>query len=357
MSNRNKIINVISAVLTISLGVTLFVFGAGAYSLTGAKDILLALLLFAAGVVVWYFVHNAAHELIHALFCSLSGGKVTAISFDFIAFYFQKGEKKVRFDFRNVYGGWTQFVVKRPEKAHVTLYFSLLGGLVGTIFTAAVLGAIYADTPCYFTHFFVLSGLLPVLYSFAINFLCDYPTSDGRKLPFGDKGLGNFAEDCMRLETERYLTDGKSAAEAYPVLMAERFYGYKKIGVYDYLAALEKGNVFVAEGLLTELEKNEKYADNGVIDLLCEKFFIACVKGDKESVEKLLPDAKERFYGEDVFALRVHAAYRAYTGEAEWAALLRESYFKECGRINVEGLKKTCRKIGENYLITPKKPV
>ena len=180
-------------------------------------------------------------------------GKIISIAVCGAEICFVKGRKKISYRPRSAFAGATEFVCKRPEKAYVTLYASLIGGLVGTALTIVLIALIHRITSGFFSHYFVLMGFFPVLYMFLVNFFFGGPDSDGFMLFLGKNDYGAFTRAAMRLETDSYLFFGKPLSEARPVHMAAIFKEIEKPDVYDYLRALEVGNTAAAKRIVTEL--------------------------------------------------------------------------------------------------------
>ena len=334
-----------------------FVNGFNYYAVEGAKMIYSTVLVTLAAFVFWYVVHNIVHELFHALAAKIFYGKIISIAVCGLEFCFVKGRKKVVKRPISAYAGATEFVSTKPEKAYLTLYASLLGGLVGTGLTMIVIALLHRLTSGFFSHYFIMMGFFPVAYMFLVNFVLGGADSDGHMLFLGKKGYKTFVKAAMRLEEDSYLYMGNDLLSSAPVKMTELFGEEKTPDEYDYLRALQIGDIALAKEIANELINEAKNGDNGVIDGLidpvCEKFFIDLLCGEQKSDEET-SDAKETvlFY-DDINSLRIHCVYRYATGETDWADKLKESYFKLCETIWVEGLKKTYIEIGNRWLKSP----
>ena len=332
----------------VALTVVGVVTGIQYYIEQGAERVFLVPVFTILSFLFWYLLHNLIHELFHALFCKLSHGRITAIAFWGLELNFLKGEKRIKFSPKSAYAGYTEFVCKRPNASHLTLYMATFGGLVGSMITLAAIAVWLLLAKTFLLSYFALMGFVPVFYMIYLNFFCDMPSSDGR-LMIGKSGKKEFAAAALRLETEAYLFEGKTLMEARPVYMKKTFGDMKIMIGYDYLCCLELKNIDLAKQVLSLLKK-EEYADNEVIDPLSERFFIACIEKDDGFIEQNLEKVSYLFDETDINSLRVHAAYRKYTGDSKWAELLTQSYFKACADITVTGLKESYREIGERLL-------
>ena len=351
MNTMTKRTSVISAViLFVALAaITAAIFLVGASRFTGA--ITGALVYFALGIVAWYFIHNALHEIFHAVFCVAFYGRVVSVAFCGLYFRFANGFK-IGFAVESGKAGWTEFICKRPERADLTLRASLLGGLFGTVTTLLSAVLIYLFNQGFFAHYFVLSGIIPVFYSFAVNFILGFADRDGRLLSLSEKGRRAFASAAARLETESYLAEGKLIKDADPVYMRAIYKDLCDTNGYDYLSALERGDLAAAEKMLDAFEQNDNNADNGVIDAVTERIFINCAsKGGAKAVVD-----QRAFSSIDPNDIRAHFCYRKIKGEREWCGLLKKSYFKACENVFPDGLKKSYQKIGERYLCGEDQP-
>ena len=289
---------------------------------------------------VFYLLHNALHELMHSLFCVCSGGRVAAIAFWGVRLSFVKGDKRLSFLPRSGYAGWTEFSVKDPSRAHVTLLFATLGGLFGTVLTAAAAVAIYLSAKGTLAGYFAAAGAVPVAFMFVINFVVG--GSDGKTLLSAVRRDKTFAAAASRLETEAYLAQGKRLSEAKPVKMAELF-GATVTG-YDYLSALGSGDLSAAENALDELEKN---GDNGVIDPFIERFFLSVVqKKEAKAIPFYIEEEADKGNAD---ALRASCAFRFFTGDEAWGEILKERYFRECEKLGIKGLADAYERIGRIY--------
>ena len=329
-----------------------FMYGLNNSPYDGKQETVLISLLFSAiALAVWYFIHNFLHELMHLVFAALTGGEIVEFAISGLKFYKEKGKLKVKFNFRSTYAGWTSFVCKSPQKAYKTLYFALYGGFVGTALTFLIIAIIFSIWTNYYTYYLVLMGAFSVLYMFIINFMCGFKTSDGHLLFLHKSGYTDFANSAIRLEIEGWMYKGKSLSEIDDYTMTEMFAEEKKASYYDYLLALEMGDLSSADNILTELEKISENDDNEHIDLLLERFFLSCLTYSEDLVERDKNICLEIIEEADsLVSLRAHIAYRKFTGEVDWAKLLIKSYKSRLAEIDVKGYKKTETAIYKNFI-------
>ncbi|MBP5372861.1 MAG: hypothetical protein J6Y44_01595 [Clostridia bacterium] len=349
MKKKSLFFKIIFAVILAGLAVTAFVNGLIFHMSKDYEHVVYAVLLTLASFAVWYVVHGVVHELFHALAVKIFYGKVLSIAFCGLEISFVKGTKKLKFNFKSAFVGATEFVCLKPEKAHITLFTSLLGGFIGTILVLLALLTLHVFTNGFFAYFFILMGFFPIAYLALLNFVFGGDDSDGRLLFSGDGNI-RFIRAAMRLETESYLYEGKDMLSSKPVNMIALFEDDSQVSYYDYLAALQDGNTELSLNVLDSLEE-QKNGDNSVIDEFIapeiERIFVNYVtKGEWN--EEAFSAAKDSIIdSDDINAMRIHCAYRCANGEAEWANALKNGYYKACDGIWVKGLAETYREIGE----------
>ncbi len=351
LKTKNLIFSIILITLVVSAAVIAFVLGLQLSPYENRlKTVLIALLLSVASGVCWYLVHNAMHELMHALFCAAFGGKVIEIAFWGIRFY-RKGERfKLGFSLRSSFAGWTSFVTLRAKESYKTLYFSLFGGLLGTLITIITCAVTFRISSSFFGYYLSIIGFFVLLYLLIVNFICDFPSNDGHLLFLRNEGYSDFCNTAIRLETEGYLYHGKSLTEIESFDMLETFAEEKKPNYYDYLTLLETGDIESAITTLEEIDKNLKSSDNELIDPFIERIFIYSVTNNELEADRafdLCGNALEESFPD---AIRAHAVYRKLKGEKDWYLLLKESYYKSLDFVELDGLKRSFRAIGDRFL-------
>ncbi len=349
---KSLIIMVVLVSLNTAILAFTFMYGLNQSPYDSEQDTVLVCLLFSLiALLVWYVIHNLLHELMHLLFAKITGGEIVEFAVSGICFYKEKGRFKVKYNFRSTYAGWTSFVCKSPQKAYKTLYFALYGGFVGTALTFLIIAIVFSIWTNFYTYYLVLMGAFSVLYMFIINFMCGFKSSDGHLLFLHKSGYTDFANSAIRLEIEGWMYKGKSLSEIDDYTITEMFAEEKKASYYDYLLALEMGDLSSAENILSELEELTKNDDNEHIELLLERFFISCLTYDKDLVERdkeiCLEIIEET---ESLSALRAHIAYRKFTDDKDWEKLLIKTYKKMIDEIDVEGYKKTELAICKNFM-------
>lgn len=352
MKKKSLFFKIISAIVLAGLAVTAFINGLIFHMSKDYEHVVYAVLLTLASFAVWYVVHGVVHELFHALAVKIFYGKVLSIAFCGLEISFVKGTKKLKFNFKSAYVGATEFVCLKPEKAHITLFNSLLGGFIGTILVLLTLLALHVFTNGFFAYFFILMGFFPIAYLALLNFFFGGDDSDGRLLFSGDGNI-RFIRAAMRLETESYLYMGNDILSSKPVNMIALFEDDTLASYYDYLAALQDGNAELSLSVLDRLEE-EKNGDNSVIDEFIapeiERIFVNFViKGEWDG--EAFSAVKDTIINSDeINAMRIHCAYRYANGETEWANALKSGYFKACDEIWVKGLSESYKEIGEKWL-------
>ena len=343
-TKKSKIIAAVSAAIIVALAVAVFINGLYQSHVISVSSVLTAIALTADGIAIWYAVHNVLHELFHMLFAAFFGAKILEFGAIGLLIYTEGTKKKVKFNLKTAYAGTVGFVVKRPEKAGETLVYSLLGGLVGTVFTFAVIVIIFSLFSNFYTYFLVLMGAFVVLYMFVINYACDFPSTDGSMLFMTENGSGYLYKNIKNLTVESHMYLGKRLTD-----IPEWFTGGEAVSYYDVLYFMETGDTRAAVLAANRVVEDDKSSDNEVIAALFELFFIDCVlKNDKE-----VDYYRARFVDlcdDSVPALRAQAAYRLYTGEKDWAKLVAKSYLTALESLPVRGLELTERDIFARYI-------
>lgn len=348
---KSLIIMVCLVTLNTALGAFVYLFGLRTSPYDGQTTILVSLSFSAIALIFWYFIHNVLHELMHLVFAIASGGKIAEFAVLGLRFYREKGKTKVSFNFRSTYAGWTSFICKAPQKAYRTLYFALYGGFVGTALTFLIIAVIFSLWSNFFTYYLVLMGAFSVLYMFIINFMCGFKTSDGHLLFLHKSGYTDFANSAIRLEIEGWMYKGKALSEIDDYTITEMFAEEKQASYYDYLLALETGDLDGADNVLRELEKQAENDDYEHIDLLLERFFISCLTYNEELVNRDKEICLEIIEEKDsLISLRTHIVYRKFTGENEWRQLLIKRYKELLDKTELKGYKKTETAIFDNFI-------
>lgn len=335
-----RIFSILAALVAACAFVGVYVRFVSSFGGDNGGAFLFAALFAVIGCVCFYVLHNLLHELFHALFALAFGGRITETSF--CGFTFKSSAPVVSFAYSSLYGGWTSFYCKDFRTAERTLVASLVGGLVGTLFCLiiALFGGFLIKNA--YVSLMMKEGSVVAFYMLAINFLPLKEDCDGTLLFLRGE---SFVAAAGRLEFESKLYAGSSAGEAYPLFVEEK-YGRSISFVGSALAWLEEGNAEKAEETLNALLETVDGAEKVVVER--EAFFVACLNGDGKSAERLL--SLVDFDGADPSSVRVHAAYRLYTGEKEWAKTIASSFGRALQREKIKGLAKTESAIFESLL-------
>ena len=343
-SKKSKILALIYLTLSGALAIFVFVNGLFSSPYKGVANVFIALGFTVAATVIWYLVHNLLHEGFHCLFALLAGAKILEFGAIGVLIYTKGRKRKIKFDLRSGYAGRVGFVCNNPKIVPKTLFVALVGGLFGTVLTFAIIILIYALNKSYFTYYLVLMGIFVVLYMFIVNYACDFPFTDGSMLFMTARGKKEFTRAVKMIIIEGMLYNGYTVFASIP-----RNDTYDMVTYYDVLFALEQGDIKSAKTLIAQLEEDEKAGDNEVIAAFMERFFIACIEKDKDYIS----NNKQRFddvSGGDAQALRVQIAYRNFTGESDWADLLKKSFEKALNQTPLKGLSITQMLLMEKYV-------
>lgn len=305
---------------------------------------LLSLGLCVLGGIVGNAIHLVLHELGHVI-PLLKKAEIFEFSVLFITFIKVDKGYKVKL-FKNLkYGGKVAFVGKNPETAGVLVFSSALWAWVATLVSLVIYSFLFYLSNSYIAYCVFGGATLGTFYSLLINFLSGMPSSDGTLLFRPDRHTDRVFALC---ETESRLYLGESLLDMSDKL----FYSEenKVNSYYSYLRLMQKGDLENAKNMLEiSCKENEKTLDNEPIALDLEKFYLALIENDKNTVDVLKDDIV--YYCDkniNATTLRVMVKYRQFTGEADWARALRVTFERQSNGV-FKGLFKTEKDIYDKF--------
>ncbi len=295
-------------------------------------------LLFAfLGVIITFILAPLFHELGHLIFGLFSGLKLVSFTLYFIKLKFYK---KFAISFVKPYAfGETVFLPKNPEKYPEKLKNTTLGGLLfSVVYMLAGMLVAFLSTNFYCALMFGLSYHISA-YILLVNALPFKSDSDGALLlSFSNKNgvyeemltnvLSAHAEIMCGTEPKdvsaRYLTEFHVSYDYYSVLLK----------YFRYIAFLWRDEESAFKELF-DVSDLDKIPDSLYETIYKEIFFASIVRGDKAFIKANEEVVIGYLDNDDSPSnYRIHAAYRQYKGDSDWAKLIIESGLKALGDDN-----------------------
>ncbi len=339
-SKKAKIITIIISFLCPFLAIFFTYSAIKIYPSSDYKEYLFPILFSIIGLIGGYLVHNAVHELGHAIFAKKAKAKVFEVAC--CGFVFSK--KKVKFKPSSAYAGWTKFVPQKPEDALNVLLTSLYGGFLGSLICLfiGILLMVFMGRS-WLTLSLVCSAQMVFIYMTVINFSTGADGTDGKLFASSkDESDNYFVSKIYLLEAQSKMYAGLRAKELGEFYFQSLF--EEKSATYiDLLIALENGDKTLAKDLIDQMENNGEMDDNELIATLSEKLFLACVEKEETKAYNIYeqicaivdePDG-------DLTLMRASYAYKTLTGEVDWAKALRVTFAKACAAHDLSGFGKT----------------
>ncbi len=324
-ANKNQIFKTIVSIILTAFIVAVYVFlCVTAFKFYTINKVLLVALL-VLGAVLSLFLHSLLHELGHLIFGLIAGLKLYKICV--LVFELEVYDGKVKFNFKkpSINFGYTVMMPKKHENYGEKLVFSSFGGLIFS-FVFTLLNAFLTIKLATNVYFFTLIGAYYLIgfYIFIVNVL-----------PFTYDNDGALIFDFIF--SKEYYVDFKNAytilAKIYCGVMPSEIdlqlftcsgeNRYSQIIKYHKYLALLSTDFDGAEKELNSLSSSNIIDDDIYFAVKKELLFSACVKGDskyaKTNGEHVIDLLGQDDYEENY---RVHAVYRIFTGETDWAKII-----------------------------------
>lgn len=352
MSNK-KLKQVLAFSITIAV-ILLYILHFSTVIIAFSNEWLKYLLLAILGLFITVILASLVHELGHIICGLILGFKIDYLSILFIKFTFAKKFKiSLIFPFEFGETGLTPKNSKNyPDKIVACAISGLIGSLIYMLF-----GMLVATTTSSIETF-VVFGLSYHLsaYIFLINLLPLSSTSDGELLfsklfkKDRDKVIFNNALQLgadISLGVNPQDVDGEllkfydESGDKYSMqILYFRYLSYfpnDDIGGFKQLDKIKDLNVL----------EGEEY-----IAVLKEKFFKALVLKEQDFIEKYqeeVVDYLSEYSSPSDY--RIHATYRIYQGEYEWAKLIINDGLNNIDNFSIKGLVKLEKSILKSMLL------
>lgn len=327
--NSKKLKNLIYAIIV------LMTFGAYLVHFIGIlypySDLWVHVSLYAfLGVLITLILAPLVHELGHLIMGLILGFRLVSFNFSFIKLQFYK-KFKISLVKPYVFGE-TVFLPKTPEKYTEKLRLTSIAGIVfSTLYMLAGVAIVFLSTNLDVVLLFGISYHLSA-YILLVNALPLKSDSDGALIfSYGLKGdvykemvsnaLSASAEIMCGVEPKdvsaRYLTEFSLSYDYYSVMLK----------YLRYIAFLWRDEESAFKELF-DISDLDKIPDSLYQTVYKELFFASVVRGDDKFIKNhedivvgYLEDGSPSNY-------RIHAVYRQYKGDVDWANILIEAGLK-----------------------------
>lgn len=295
------------------------------------------------GLIVVYLLNSIVHELGHLIVGVSCGLEFYSIKFLWLKLV--KGENGLKFSFEKSMGelGFTALNPIGKDKIAKKYVSSAVGGLLAT-FAILIVQVVICLTAKSLILYCALGITLPLtVYYFMVNLLPIFENNDGYLVY---KYLSGGKE---RLILENYfkavalLYDGVEPSDLDSSLLVhyDGVSGYSaNVRYLRYLAYVKNDE----ERALKELREMSDLSEISNLndEIFEEIFFSAVLMNDKKFILKNEPFAVavfEKPIRPQTF--RIHASYRIWTGEKDWAKLILQSGIEFCKTYAVKGIAKS----------------
>ena len=283
------------------------------------------------GLFITSIIASLFHELGHLIFGLFSGLKLVELKIAFISLKF---DKKFTISFvKPKEFGETVFMPKNTTNYSFKLRMATLGGLVFSliyllfgmtiVFISSNLQLVLLFGVSYHLSFYILLvNAIPFSGSSDGTLLYSYYFKGGLSCELIDNVLSANAEILLgtmpKDVNSYYLTDFAVSYDYYLVMLK----------YYRYLAFLWRDEESAFKELF-QISDISKLPDELYEPIYKELFFASVIRGDssfiKNNEEIIIGYLENNSSPQDY---RIHASYRLYTGENEWAKLIIESGLK-----------------------------
>lgn len=289
------------------------------------KSLILTISLIVLGLILNVFLSSLIHELGHIFFGVLCGLKPVSLTVCFIKISFLKSLKIKLVPFN--FFGYTEFVPKDIDGYPSKVFKTTLGGVIFSVLFLIfeiILSNLFLSNLVIFTLFGM--QYLLTLYLLLINIIPFINDNDGNLL-FQLLSSGrerNLIENSLILDA--LILKGEEPKNINPILLSIYSKDYSvnsvKIIYLRYLSLLEinEEKAFLELEKISNLEKLPRVVYD---EILKELFFVAILKKDDIFIAENEDYVLNLLSKEDSpNNYRVHASYRLYKGDNEWAKLI-----------------------------------
>lgn len=329
------LVNGIIAILCVALLVFLFINLITIYP-DQLINVIISLLV---GVLVTLIINSVIHELGHVLFGLIVGLKVYSVKFLHLFIGKLNGKFKIKL-IRADELGETVLIPKNDKSVAKKFVISSVGGLLFTLLfiVGQVIICMLVKNPIIEAGF---GATLPLtVYFFLINLFPLFENNDGclvyNYLAGGERKLvlENYYK-CIAL-----LVNGTEPSGLDGVLLL-KYDGCDGYHVYiNYLRYLayvknDEESAIKELRLLSDLSKTSYLND----EIFEEMFFASIIMKDDKFIKAHADEAVEILLKEErPQSFRIHACYRIYNGELDWAKLILQSGIKYCDGYVIKGI-------------------
>ncbi len=302
--------------------------------IASSTNLIYAIGLCSLGLIITVILSSLVHELGHVVFGLISGLKLHSFTVLFLKITFSKGRfPKIQFIFPNDFGS-TEFLPKTNEKFYGKLCISALGGLIFSLIYLVV-GILFLYLGNYFTVCFFGITFPITAYILLVNLIAFDETCDGYLLFSFLAGGKNkrIISNCLTAISNVIL--GVEPKDLDSRLLAEFT---KECDIYSvriiylrYLAYFRRDIERARKELLCICD-SQKLNEEFYMLIFKELFYTALVNKDDDYIKANQEEAVNYLsYEMHASDYRIHATYRAYIGNKDWAKLLIKS-----GKENLE---------------------
>ncbi len=347
--NRLKILaNICIIAICIAIFALLFLSVISGYK-TSALKISISVV---SGVVIVLILNSILHELGHAIIGSLCGLELYSIKFLFVEFTKDKGYYKLGLSKTQGELGFTVLNPKSTDKVAKKYVLSACGGLGGTflLLLFQVLVCLLSESLVLYSAFGVTFPL--TVYFFMVNLLPIFERCDGylvyKYLSGGEEKL--IIENYFKATASLFNGVEPSDLDSTLLVNYKGTEGYSaNIRYLRYLAYVKNDE----ERALKELREISDLSEISNLndEIFEEIFFSAVLMEDRKFIkanEASMVAVFEKPSRPQTY--RIHACYRIWNGEKDWAKLILESGIKFCDDYPVLGIAKSEKKYMEILL-------
>lgn len=333
-----QLVNVSIALLCIALFSLLFI---SVLSIINVS-ILKVVISTAIGLIATLLLNVIFHELGHLIAGVFSGLKFYSIQFLWLFFGYENGKFKVKLKSTAGELGSTELLPQNSENAFKNYVNSALGGLVVT-FALIILQVVICLSVTSLEIYCALGITFPLtVYIFLINFFPTFENNDGY-LVYKYMSGGKDKVVCENYYTAvAELKNGVEPSDLDSSLLLN--YGGTSgygagIRYLRYLAYIKHDEESALKELreISDLSENQFLSDEIYEELFFSAILLNDIKYIKTREVSMMPLFEKSVRPQ---TYRIHASYRIFTGETDWAKLILQSGIEFCKTYAIKGVAK-----------------